>query len=154
MTEIAKTADLDQLREIFSAIPHCREMEMEIVSLEPGKAGISLPYQKRLVANTETGVVHGGAVSSLLDTVSGLCAMSAVTDTTPVATLDLRIDYLKPAHPGETIIGEADCFRLSGTVAFIRGVAHHGDQSDPIAHSMGTFMLGGAGFTSEKQEKA
>jgi acyl-coenzyme A thioesterase PaaI-like protein len=47
--------------------------------------------------------------------------MSAVSKTTPVATLDLRIDYLKPACPGDEIIGEAHCFRLTN---FVRGVAH------------------------------
>lgn len=154
MTETEKTADLEQLREIFLAIPHCQELGLKIMSLEPGKSTIALEYQDRLAANTETGVVHGGVISTLLDTVSGLCTMAAISETTPIATLDLRIDYLKPAKPGETIYGEAHCFKLTGSVAFVRGVAHHGDDSDPIAHSMGTFMLGGAGFNSSKKERA
>ncbi|MBL6932831.1 MAG: PaaI family thioesterase [Rhodospirillales bacterium] len=154
MTDIPKTADLDQLKEIFSAIPHCRELGLEIMSLEPGKASIRLEYQGRLVANPQTGVVHGGVISTLLDTVSGLGAMSAVSETMPVATLDLRIDYLKPASPGDAIIGEAHCFRLSSSVAFVRGVAHHGDSNDPIAHCVATFMLGGAGFNSSRQGQA
>jgi len=65
--------------------------------------------------------VHGGVISTLLDTAAGLSAMSAVSKTTPVATLDLRIDYLKPTCPGDEIIGEAHCFRLTNCV---RGVAH------------------------------
>jgi uncharacterized protein (TIGR00369 family) len=153
MSDKPQTADLDQLREIFSAIPHCQELGMEIVSLDPGKAVIRLEFQDRFVANPKTGVVHGGVVSTLLDTVSGLSTMTAITETVPVATLDLRIDYLKPARPGEAIIAKAHCFRLTSSVAFVRGLAHHGDDSDPIAHSMGTFMLGGAGFNSAKQGK-
>ncbi|HJN26035.1 MAG TPA: PaaI family thioesterase [Rhodospirillales bacterium] len=153
MTDTPETANLDQLREIFSAIPHCRELGLKIVSLEPGSASIKLEYQDRLIANPETGVVHGGVISTLLDTVSGLSAMSAISETTPVATLDLRIDYLRPATPGRAIIGAAECFRLTNSVAFIRGAAHHDDDSDPIAHSMGTFMLGAAGFTSEKKKQ-
>lgn len=151
MTDSPKTADLQQLREIFEAVPHIRELGMEITALEPGKAAITLAFQDRLVANPETGVVHGGVISTLLDTVSGLSAMSAVSETMPVATLDLRIDYLKPSRHGDAIIGEADCFRLSSSVAFVRGVAHQGDIDDPIAHCMGSFMLGGAGFTSSNQ---
>ena len=150
MTEPSETADLDQLAEIFSRIPHCQELGMVITSLEPGKASIHLEYQERLAANPETGVVHGGVISTLLDTVSGLRAMSAVSATTPVATLDLRIDYLKPARPGDAIIGEANCFKLTNSVAFVRGIAHHGDPEAPIAHSIGTFMLNASGFTSSR----
>jgi uncharacterized protein (TIGR00369 family) len=154
MTDTPRTADLDQLREIFSIIPHCQEMGFEIISLEPGKAAIRMEYQDCLIGNPESGVVHGGVISTLLDTASGLSAMSAVSETMPVATLDLRIDYLKPATPGIAIIGEGDCFRLSKSVAFIRGVAHQGDRDDPVAHCIATFMLGAAGFTSEKKRQA
>ncbi len=106
MTDIPKTADLDQLKEIVSAIPHCRELGLEIMSLEPGKASSRLEYQGRLVANPQTGVVHGGVISTLLDTVSGLGAMWAVRGTKPGATLDLRIEYLKTDRPGDEDIGE------------------------------------------------
>lgn len=154
MTDSPIHADMKQLAELFEVIPHCKEMGMEILSMEKGKAVIRLAYQDRFVANTETGVVHGGVISTLLDTVSGLCTMSAVPEGTSIATLDLRIDYLKPATPGDAIIGEAECFCMSSSVAFVRGVAHHGDSDDPIAHCIGTFMLGSAGFSSNKKETA
>lgn len=150
MTDKTDSVDLEQLAELFGKIPHCREMGMEIASLEPGKAAIRLAYQNRFIGNTETGVVHGGVISTLLDTVSGLSVMSAVPQGTSTATLDLRIDYLKPAHPGEAIIAEGDCFRLSSSVAFVRGIAHQGVVSAPIAHCIGTFMLGSAGFSAGK----
>ena len=154
MTDSPDTADLKQLADIYNQIPHCRELGLEITSLEAGKAALRLEYDNRLAGNPETGVVHGGVISTLLDTVSGLSAMSAVSSTTPVATLDLRIDYLKPADPGNAIIGEADCFRLNKSVEFVRGIAHHGDSNDPIAHCVGTFMLNAAGFTSSGPEQA
>lgn len=138
--------DLKQLAEMYEAIPHCRELGLEMTSLAPGKACMSLAYQDRLAGDPASGVVHGGVISTLLDTVAGLAAMSAVPAHTPVATLDLRIDYLKPARPGETIIGEGECFRLTSSVAFVRATAHHGDAEKPIAHCMATFMLNAAGF--------
>jgi uncharacterized protein (TIGR00369 family) len=141
-------ADLKQLAEIYDAVPHCRELGIEITSLELGVAAMSLDYQDRLAGDPETGVVHGGVISTLLDTVSGLAAMSAVSANTPVATLDLRIDYLKPARPGETIFATAECFRLTRSVAFVRATAHHGEAAKPIAHAMATFMLNAAGFSS------
>ncbi|MBT4933088.1 MAG: PaaI family thioesterase [Rhodospirillaceae bacterium] len=146
-----ETADLNQLAEMFSKIPHCREMGINITALEAGRTSMRLDYHERLAGNPETGVVHGGVISTLLDTVAGLTAMSAVSATTPVATLDLRIDYLKPARPGDAIYADADCFRLSRSVAFVRATAHHGDNADPIAHCIATFMLNAAGFTSGGQ---
>jgi acyl-coenzyme A thioesterase PaaI-like protein len=56
------------------------------------------------------------------------------------ATLDLRIDYLRPATPGRTVIGRGECYRITRSIAFVRGMAHDGDASDPLAHVAGTFM--------------
>ena len=53
-------------------------------------------YRAELVGNPETGVVHGGVITTLLDSVCGLAVFSSFTQMRPVATLDLRIDYLKP----------------------------------------------------------
>ena len=56
------------------------------------------------------------------------------------ATLDLRVDYLRPATPGKTVVGRGECYRLTRSIAFVRGQAHDGDPSDPLAHVAGTFM--------------
>ena len=152
MTTDTRNINLKKLRQTFEKIPHCRELGLRVILIERGKASIFLEYEPRLAGNSETGVVHGGVISTLLDSVSGLCALSIVSKTTPVATLDLRIDYLKPATPYKKIIGEASCFRLTKSIAFVRSVAHI-DEHEPIAHCVATFMLGSAGFTSEKAKK-
>jgi acyl-coenzyme A thioesterase PaaI-like protein len=54
--------------------------------------------------------------------------------------LDLRVDYLRPALPGRTVIGRGECYRLTRAISFIRGQAHDGDPADPLAHVAGTFM--------------
>ena len=110
---------------------------------------MSIPYQERLVGDMRTGVVHGGVITALLDSLGGLVAMSSVPDGTAVATLDLRIDYLHPATPGETIRASAECHTLTTHVAFVRGVAYHETETDPIAHCAGAFMLGATGYTTE-----
>ena len=58
----------------------------------------------------------------------------------PHATLDLRVDYLRPATPGRTVIGRGECYRLTRAISFVRGQAHDGDPDDPIAHVAGTYM--------------
>jgi acyl-coenzyme A thioesterase PaaI-like protein len=57
-----------------------------------------------------------------------------------MATLDLRIDYLKPAPKGATVYARCQCYKLTRSVAFVRGTAHLGDINDPIAQSALTFM--------------
>ncbi|HYI42221.1 MAG TPA: PaaI family thioesterase, partial [Sphingomicrobium sp.] len=54
---------------------------------------------------------------------------------------DLRLDYLRPALKGETIIARCECTKLTRRIAFVSGVAHGGDPDRPIARSVGTFML-------------
>jgi acyl-coenzyme A thioesterase PaaI-like protein len=58
----------------------------------------------------------------------------------PPATLDLRVDYLRPATPGKTVVGRGECYRITRSIAFVRGQAHDGDPADPLAHVAGTFM--------------
>ena len=152
MNTDTRNINLKKLRQTFEKIPHCQELGLKVISIERGKASIFLEYKPCLAGNSETGIVHGGVVSTLLDSVSGLCALSTVPKTTPVATLDLRIDYLKPATPNKKIIGEASCFRLTKSIAFVRSVAHI-DKHKPLANCVATFMLGSAGFTSENQKK-
>jgi len=86
-------------------------------------------------------VLHGGAITALLDAASGAAVFAALTDFVPIATLDLRIDYLRPAEVGQAVHAHATCYKLARNVAFTRAVAYHDDPADPIAHSVGTFML-------------
>jgi len=79
-------------------------------------------------------------ITVLLDTASGLAVWSAVDKPVPIATLDLRIDYLKPATPGQRLFARADCFKLTRNVAFTRALAYH-SADDPIAQGIGSFML-------------
>ena len=99
-----------------------------------------MPYDKRLVGDPETGVIHGGAVSALLDTCGGAAVM--VHESLPVgtATLDLRIDYMRAGTPGKTLIAEAHAYKTTRHIAFVRAIAHDGDVNDPVATSQATFM--------------
>jgi len=84
-------------------------------------------------------VIHGGAITALLDGASGAAVFATLTDFVPIATLDLRIDYLRPAEAGQDVHARATCYKLTNNVAFTRAVAYHEDPEDPIAHSVGTF---------------
>ena len=68
--------------------------------------------------------------------------VTALEELRAVATLDLRIDYMKPATPGRDIIGHCLCHKLTRQVAFVRGTAYHDTPDDPIAIAAMTFMVG------------
>ena len=123
-------------------IPHNHALGMKVLELERAQATFKLPYDEKLVGNPDTGVLHGGAITALIDACSGASVFAALTEWSPIATLDLRIDYLRAGDPGRDIICHASCYRLTRNVAFTRAIAYHDDEADPIASSMGTFMLG------------
>ena len=128
-------------RIVREAIPHVRELGVEMVSIGEHGMTMRLAYQERLVGNPETGVVHGGVITTLIDTVCGMSVFTRLSKIVPIATLDLRIDYLKPATPGKDLLAEAECYKVTRNVAFVRGIAHHGDPGDPVANCAGTFMV-------------
>ena len=101
----------------------------------------ALDYDRRLVSDATSGILASGPIVSLMDTAAGFAVWARRGAFAPQATLDLRLDYLRPSRVGETVIGRAECYRMTRRIAFVRGVAHDGDPADPIAHLAGTFML-------------
>lgn len=126
--------------ELMQGMPHGREIGMRLHRSRAGVTVLSVPYDERLVGDPESGVLHGGVITALLDTASGAAVMSA-TRLAGVATLDLRIDYMRPATAGETVFARAECYRMTRSIGFTRAVAYHGDPGDPIASASGAFMV-------------
>ena len=99
-----------------------------------------MPYSDAIVGNPVTGVIHGGAITTLMDTCCGISTVCYLPEFEICPTLDLRIDYMHPAEPGKAIFGFAECYRVTPAVIFTRGIAYQDDRSEPIAHVVGTFM--------------
>ena len=121
--------------------PHMRDLAFEIVSLEHGVCVAKVPYRAELVGDPLTGVLHGGVVTSLLDSTGGAAVLSALQTPVALATLDLRIDYLRPSPPGKPILARVECYKRTTHVAFTRGVAYDESESDPLASMSATYML-------------
>ncbi|HET9620057.1 MAG TPA: PaaI family thioesterase [Kofleriaceae bacterium] len=128
-------------RAFTQSVPHNEALGMKLIDLDDDGVVFELPYAAHLVGNPDTGTLHGGAITALLDASSGIAVFGALDKLVPIATLDLRIDYLKPAEPRRTVLCKATCYKLTHNVAFTRAVAYHGDPDDAIAHAVGTFML-------------
>lgn len=106
-----------------------------------GWCALELPYDKRLVSDPETGILASGPIITLMDMVTSMSIWLKTETFQPQATLDLRIDYLRPATPGKSVIARGECYHVTRSVAFVRGQAHDGDPDKPIAHVAGTYFF-------------
>lgn len=129
--------------QFISAIPHCKALGMVLTDIQDGVAVMELPYDLRIVGDPETGVLHGGAVSALMDTCCGAAAMSHPSSPAGTATIDLRIDYMRAATPGQTVRTRAECYHITRSVAFVRAVAMDDDEDRPVATATGAFTVEG-----------
>lgn len=133
-------------QQLFSdSIPHNKALGLKVVAVAKGLASMRLEWREDLVGNPETGVLAGGPLTAMLDGCCGMAVATMLKNPMPFATLDLRIDYAKPAVPGQPVFAEAECYRITRSVAFTRAFAHQGDPKDPVAAAAGTFMLGTKG---------
>lgn len=125
-----------------NALPHCKELNMRMDLLEEARAVMSMPYDERLIGDPATGVIHGGAVSALMDSCGGASVFMHPENGGASVTLDLRIDYMRPATPGACISAESHCFHVTRSVAFVRVTAWAGDNRDePVATATGAFSF-------------
>jgi uncharacterized protein (TIGR00369 family) len=113
----------------------------EVLEAGGGRARMRLPYGDHLIGDPETGVVHGGVITGCLDHCCGIAVASALREPMPFATLDLRIDYMKPAKPHKDLLFESECLKVAREIAFARGLAYQADRGEPVAICTGTFML-------------
>lgn len=124
-----------------SMSPHLRGLGFEITSLAGGVCIAKLPYRPELIGDPVSRVLHGGVVTTLLDSAGGAAVLSALGQSTPLATLDLRIDYLRSMPPDRELTARVECYRKTRHIAFARGFAYDADEAAPVAAMAATYML-------------
>ncbi|MFZ9949874.1 MAG: PaaI family thioesterase [Gemmobacter sp.] len=140
-TDTGPTFPLSQAQAFIEALPHARALDMRIEACGAAGVEMSMAWDARFVGDPETGVIHGGAVSALMDTAAGTMAMFSRDPPAVTATLGLRIDYMRSATPGERVRCRAVCFHRMRSVAFIRVTAWDDDAARPVATATGSFTL-------------
>src|SRR5947199_4185852 len=127
---------------MVSHTPHAAHLGIRVVETGPGFGVCALPFREELIGDPRRRVIFGGAITTLIDQASGLAVACAVEELTAIATIDLRVDYLRAAEPDVELYARSDCYRLTRNVAFVRAVAYERTADDPFASALGTFMLG------------
>lgn len=128
-------------RRFIEALPYAAELGLQLQALDGGRATLWMPYDPKLIGDPATGVLHGGAVFALMDTASGAAVMCHPSGPQSTATLDLRVDYMRPATAGQAITAQAECYHVTRSVAFVRVTACDDDKANPVATGTGTFMV-------------
>lgn len=127
--------------------PHSKRLGIRFVSVGlggegvRGRASLALDYRRDLVGDARARVLHGGAVTTLLDQTCGFAAIAGFRRPVSVATLNLHIDYQRASPPNRTVIAVAEAYKITQHVAFLRGIAHNGDEADPVARCQASFIV-------------
>lgn len=137
MAQDAKTFS----EQFIGALPHARALGIEVIEVGAGEATLRMGYREELIGDPDKGVIHGGAVSALMDTCGGLAVALHPQSAGGTATIDLRIDYMRGATPGQPITARAHCYHVTRTVAFVRAQAFDADPDAPVASATGAFTF-------------
>jgi uncharacterized protein (TIGR00369 family) len=129
------------INEGVNLVPYNSALGLVCEDWTPEGVTVRLPYKAELVGNPDNGVIHGGAITALIDATCGMAVFTRLETQLRIATLDLRIDYLKPATPPKDVRALAECIKITRHVAFVRATAYHDDLKDPIAAAAGTFVI-------------
>lgn len=130
-------------KQFIDAIPHSKALGMTLTHIDNGTATITMPYADHLVGDPRTGVIASGAVSALMDTCCGAAVMAHASNPGGTATIDLRIDYMRAATPGQMLTTKATCYHVTRSVAFVRATTTDEDEDNPVATATGSFTVEG-----------
>ena len=133
------------LEQLVSGPPHTRALGFRLEALEGRAVTLAVPYRPEFAGDPDSGVVAGGVVSTLLDHGCGMAVWAALERYQVIATLDMRIDYMRAAEPGLDVFARARCFKLTRSVAFVRAWAYDREVGDPVAAAQGCYMLNSDG---------
>ncbi|MBX9745925.1 MAG: PaaI family thioesterase [Hyphomonadaceae bacterium] len=131
----------ERVKTMMQWTPQGRALGFEVTKLEGNHVWGRCPYKPELIGDPETGVIAGGVITTFLDQLCGMAAVLAMKEPSIVATIDIRIDYMRAATPGKDVRAEAHCYKIGKNVAFVRAVAFEDSADNPIAHATSTFMV-------------
>ena len=146
-SEAPAGGDAHRIGSAIEALPHNAKLGIRTLEIAPGRCTTYIEFRPELVGDPRRGVLHGGVVTTLIDATAGAAVYAAIPEGTALATLDMRIDYLKPAEPYKRLYASAELYRLTRRIAFVRASAYQDDPGNQVAHCAASFMAGSLGFS-------
>ena len=140
MDPVAGQLDPSALSQWVLNRAHPGWLGMHYKSHGPDWCELELPWRQDLIGDDGRPVLASGPIISLFDMAAGMAIWVTAGEFLPVATLDLRVDYLRPSRNQASVVARVTCYRMTRTAAFVRGTAHDGDPADPVAEATGVFM--------------
>ena len=141
------------MADMMKVTPWANEMGFEVTRIEKGHVWGVQPFHEKLIGDPRTRVIHGGVITTLLDILCGAACGATLKEFRFVATLDLRIDYMRPAESGRDILAEAECYHVTKSVAFCRAWAYHESREKVIATAQGAFAINKPRTTYKKGDQ-
>lgn len=122
-------------------IPFNRFLGLRLEFLDRGVARVFLPFKPELVGDPMRPALHGGVVASALDTAGGAAVFSELALGDRVSTVDIRVDYLRPARL-EDLYAEATIKRVGNRMGVTAIRAYHASDPDrSVAEAMGVYNI-------------
>ena len=140
----------DLFPQIIDNTPYMKAIGAVLDRVDADGVTMRLPWRADLIGDAETRVIASGVVTALLDNGCGMAVWEKVNEFKPVATLDLRIDYMRPAKPELDLLVTAKCYKLTRTIGFVRAFAYEATPEDPVAAAQAAFILTGPAPVSPK----
>jgi len=127
-----QTLDIDSFRDLIeNCLPFNKYIGIKLLSLEPGLCKLLIPFKAELVGDTRRGALHGGVMSTLIDTCGGFAVWSMCDITDKLSTIDMRVDYLKPAF-SDDLVAESQVKLLGNRVGNASTIIYSRNDPDVI----------------------
>ena len=144
-TDLSSLSPMHRLlvENFHQAIPHARDMNMRVLELRhaPACAVMAMDYRDEFLGDPQRGLIHTGVITTLIDGACGFAVLAGLEKMVSIATLDLRMDYLRPAMRGKALYARAECYRMTRHIAFVRASAWQDSEDLCVATSTSAFML-------------
>lgn len=133
----------------ISVLRHCQLLGLKVLAADDTTVEMKLPYRENIIGNPLAGIVHGGALTTLMDTACGTACFVAIEGMELCPTLDLRVDYMKSSEPGQDLVAYASATRVTNNVIFTECHVKQENDGTLVAKCNAAFMRIGAEMTPE-----
>ncbi len=137
----------DFVKEIFKdvveqKIPMAKFIGVKLLEIEEGFVKLLFPYREEFIGDPRSKRLHGGYTATAIDLAGGVASMTVMTSSDDdVATIDMRIDYLRPGKAKEIIAEGHVLSKRRRSIVTEMKIYHPDDEEKIIAIGRGVFSI-------------